>query len=117
MMPLVRLTAVLVPFLPGGRRVRVDDERAAADGGDPVDELEDVGGVEVVEDAEAEHDVELAVLVSAQVTHVAEPKVDVEAERAGGESRLLEVRLAALDRDDLCAARRELERVHPLEAR
>ena len=70
----------------------------------------------MVEDPEAEHHVELAVLLEAERPDVALPEVDLDAEHARREARLLEVRLAALDRDDLGAATGELQGVHPLEA-
>ena len=70
----------------------------------------------MVEDAEREHEVELSMPLGAQVPHVPELEVDLEPERTRGEARLLETRLASLDRDDDGAAPRELERIHALEA-
>ena len=69
----------------------------------------------MVEDAEAEYDVELAMPLAAEVAHVAEAEVDLEVEDPRGKPRLLEIRLPALDRNHLRASARELEGVHPFE--
>src|SRR5437588_578025 len=85
---------------------------------DSTEEREDVWRIEVVEDAEAEDRIELAVALARKVTHVAELEVDAsfELERAGGEAGFLQVCLATLDRHDIRATCGELERVHALEA-
>ncbi len=65
---------------------------------------------------ETEDDVELPVLLDAQLADVPLPEVDGELEHARREARLLETGRAALDADDLGTAPSELDRVHALEA-
>src|SRR5581483_7061856 len=100
----------------GAAHTCVEDQGSAADPGDAARQREQVGRVEVVEDAEREHDVERAVPLGSQVADVAQLEVDLELERTRGEAGLLDVRLSPLDCHYLGAAPCELECVHPLEA-
>src|SRR5205814_1172637 len=78
---------------------------------------EDVRRVEVVEDAEAEHDVEAAVLLDREVADVVLHQPDsVEAARLGGQTGLFDVGLASLDPEHLGAVQGQLDPVEPLEA-
>ena len=112
----ILIAVVLQHLRRRGADARVDDERAARDGPDSADHREEVCDIEVVEDAEGEDEIELAVTVGRKIADVAELEVDIQTERARGETRFLDVRLAAFDRDHLCAAARELERIHAFEA-
>ena len=98
------------------RDVRIEDQDAVADVGELPQEREHVVRVQVVEQADAEHDVERPVPLAAERAHVLLEQLEpIEAERLLGHTGLLDVRLAPLDRDRLGAVRRELDGVLPLE--
>src|SRR4051812_42443954 len=72
--------------------------------------------IEMVEDAEAQYHIKAAIARLAQVADVVLDQLQVsEAEEIPGESSLLQIGLARLDRHDLGAALRELDGVATLE--
>src|SRR5579862_581321 len=112
---LVLVASKAEALVPRAPHPGVDDQSAGADRADPLDHGKEVVGIQVIEDAEGEHEIELAVPFAVEVADVAELEVDIEVECSRSEARLLDVRLPPFDCNDLGAALRELERVHAFE--
>ncbi len=114
--PRVGRSLVVPRLLRAKRVVRIDDRRPPRKPVDRVHELEHVRGVEVVEDPEREHEIEL-LSIGAEFAHVALPELDVlEPDGLGGENGAGDVSLPTLDAEHLRALASELDREKALHA-
>ncbi len=97
--------------------VGIEDDGTPAAAAHRLEQREHAVEVEVVEQAEAEDDVESSVPFGGEVPHVVlHEAAALQTECLGGEERPRDVGLPALDADDLRAVERELDREASLEA-
>jgi hypothetical protein len=98
--------------------VRIDDREAAADLGDAFQKREHIRYIEVIENPEAQHDIELAIALHGEVTDIVLREAEIlEVKNVFGETRFLYTGLTSLDTHHFRPATRELDGIQAFEAR